>query len=94
MTTQDRKSSAGGAEYAGGNRPTKHQPGPGANSGSRDELASVRLLTVTQVAQLLVISVRQVWRLEKDGLIPKAVTIGTRTRRWRLTDMQSYLAGR
>ena len=60
----------------------------------RDELDSVRLLPVAKVAELMAISERQVWRLAKGGLMPEAVTIGVRTKRWRLSDLQEFLAGR
>lgn len=60
----------------------------------RSELDGVRLLPVGKVAELMAISERQVWRLAKGGLIPEAVTIGARTKRWRLSDLQEYLAGR
>jgi excisionase family DNA binding protein len=49
------------------------------------------LLTAEQVAELLAISKRQVWRLESSGRIPKAVRLGERQVRWRSTDLIQFV---
>ena len=58
---------------------------------------NLRLLTVRQVAALLGIHTRSVWRLAAlakagRGDFPPPLRIGPKTVRWRLADVQAYLA--
>lgn len=48
------------------------------------------MLTVKQVAKLLNIGVRTVWRHRKDGIIPEPVTMGGSVR-WKKKDIATYL---
>ena len=50
------------------------------------------LLTVRDVAFRLSMSVRNVWRKAETGEIPKPVKIGGKTIRWRVSDLQAWLA--
>ena len=59
--------------------------------------ASCQLLTVKQLATMLEIHARTCWRLSalaEAGLsdFPKPLRIGPKTVRWRLSDVQAYLA--
>lgn len=47
-------------------------------------------LTVEQVAQLLGISVRSVWRLSSAGDFPSPVSIG-RSKRWARQAIEAYI---
>ena len=60
-------------------------------------LARVTLLNVRAVAKLLDISPRQCWRLVAmaeagQGDFPRPLRLGTRTVRWRLSDIEGYLS--
>jgi excisionase family DNA binding protein len=50
------------------------------------------LLTVRDVAELLSMSVREVWRLESEGRIPKAIRMSRKTVRWKGTQIEAYLS--
>lgn len=52
---------------------------------------SVKLLKAEQVADLLAIHVRSVWRQSSAGELPKPVRIGGATR-WRLADIKAFIA--
>jgi len=57
----------------------------------------VQLLDVRQLATALGINARTVWRLAAlaeagQGDFPKPLRIGPKTIRWRLSDVQAYLA--
>ena len=52
---------------------------------------SQELLTVRQVARLLQVSPRQVWRLARTGALPPPLKIGGATR-WRAADIERALA--
>lgn len=63
-----------------------------------DALDGCRLLTVGEVAELLRLSQRSVWRFAAHaaaGLerFPVPITIGPRLRRWRALDVAEYLDG-
>lgn len=49
-----------------------------------------RMLTVKEVAALLAVSTRNVYRLKDAGRIPKPFKIGGATR-WRTEDIQKWL---
>jgi predicted DNA-binding transcriptional regulator AlpA len=57
----------------------------------------VQLLDVREVAELLRMHPRSIWRLASQAEsgrsdFPKPLRIGPKTVRWRLTDVQAYLA--
>lgn len=59
-------------------------------------LASLTMLDVREVAELLRVSPRQVWRLvalaeARGGGFPRPLRLGTRTVRWRLGDIERYV---
>jgi excisionase family DNA binding protein len=49
------------------------------------------LLTVNQVADLLALHPRTVWRMVSAGELPGPISIGTRAKRWRLCDLESWI---
>jgi predicted DNA-binding transcriptional regulator AlpA len=54
--------------------------------------ASKRLIDATDLAHTLSVSLRQVWRLRATGEIPAPVRVGSRSVRWRASDIDRYLA--
>ena len=52
----------------------------------------VSYLTVRDVARLLKISARTVWRLTTLGYLPRPVRVGTKLVRWREQELHAYLA--
>ena len=48
------------------------------------------LLTVGQVADFLGVSVRQVWNLRSQGLLPEPVRLG-RSSRWRRVELMAWV---
>jgi predicted DNA-binding transcriptional regulator AlpA len=62
-----------------------------------ESLAEVRLLDVKELAAVLGMHPRSIWRLAAmaeagQGNFPKPLRIGPKTIRWRLVDVQAYLA--
>lgn len=56
-------------------------------------LDSARLLSVKEVAALLCMSVRSVWRFASSGQLPAPIRIGGgRCVRWRLSDLTTLIA--
>lgn len=53
--------------------------------------SSLKLLKAEDVATLLGISMRSLWRFRSTGVIPAPIRIGERTLRWRAQDIQEYL---
>ncbi len=49
-------------------------------------------LTVDQVAERLGVSRDTIWRWKRNGTFPKAVKLGGRTTRWRLSDIEAWEA--
>jgi predicted DNA-binding transcriptional regulator AlpA len=49
-----------------------------------------KLLSVKKVAEIVDLSVRQIWRLVADNLFPKPVHVG-HSARWLWSDIQRYL---
>lgn len=49
------------------------------------------LLTVNDVADILCLSPRVVWRYETEGRIPKAIRLAKKTVRWKASAIQAYL---
>ena len=54
-------------------------------------LSGVCLLDVRQVADLLGVHSRTVWRMATMGEIPKPIKLSERVVRWRLTDLQRHI---
>ena len=55
-------------------------------------LRHICLLDVQQVAGILQLSQRTVWRLASSGDIPKPVKLGPRLVRWRLADIERFVS--
>ena len=53
----------------------------------------MRLLNVDEVAKVLSVSVRTVWRLVSAGELPPPMKVGKRLRRWRARDIENYING-
>ena len=51
-----------------------------------------QLLTVKDVAAMLKIHPRTVWRMSAMGEIPAPLTLAPKTIRWRLKDIEAHLA--
>ena len=49
------------------------------------------LLTVKEVAHLLRLSVRAVWKLRSAGHMPPPVRLGGRSIRWRAADVERFI---
>ena len=60
-----------------------------------DELSSrktdVAVINVREVAELLGVNVRTIWRLSQRGEIPAPIRLGSRILRWRLADLREHL---
>ncbi|MDX9911433.1 MAG: helix-turn-helix domain-containing protein [Phycisphaerales bacterium] len=50
----------------------------------------VKLLTAKEVAELLGVHVRSIWRLSATGEIPAPIRLGERVVRWRLCDLRDH----
>lgn len=62
------------------------------NPAPRDgALADLTLLNVRQMAELLGVHPRSVWRLAQMGEIPAPIRLGGRVVRWRLSDLRDRL---
>jgi len=62
-----------------------------------DTTSMCQLLTVRDVAAMLQVHTGTVWRLSAlaeagRGKFPKALRLGPKTVRWRLSDIQAYLS--
>lgn len=51
------------------------------------------LLTVEELAKILKVSPRTVWRMESAGNVPKPIRIG-KTVRWLAADVKTFLSSR
>lgn len=58
---------------------------------SAEPVVSEFLLTVDDMADLLCLSTREIWRREAAGLIPAAVRLGRKTVRWKGTDVEAFM---
>lgn len=56
-----------------------------------DAIAGGRMITASDVAALLHVSLRQVWRMRAARELPAPVRIGKRAVRWREADINRYL---
>jgi predicted DNA-binding transcriptional regulator AlpA len=54
-------------------------------------MQNATLLTARQVADLLGVHVRSVWRLAQTGAIPAPIRLSERVVRWRLIDLKLHL---
>jgi predicted DNA-binding transcriptional regulator AlpA len=59
-------------------------------SNTTSELMRDQLISRRQLQQLLPVSPMTIWRWERDGLLPKHLTIG-RTSFWRAVEVHEYL---
>lgn len=50
-----------------------------------------RLLSVAEVAGMLTISTREVWRRADSGELPQPVRLGARTRRWLREEIEAVI---
>lgn len=57
-----------------------------------DPTRNVTLLTARQVADLIGVDVRTVWRMAQTGGIPAPIRLSQRVVRWRLADLDAHLA--
>ena len=48
-------------------------------------------ITQDQLAKMLGISKVTIWRMIKDGRLPKMITIGARSKRWVSADINDWL---
>jgi predicted DNA-binding transcriptional regulator AlpA len=53
--------------------------------------ARAQMADVGEVADMLRISERQVWRMEAEGKLPKAIRLTPRIVRWRVADIVRFL---
>jgi len=51
----------------------------------------VAVVNVREVAELLGVCVRTVWRMSQKGQIPAPIRLGERIVRWRLADLREHL---
>jgi prophage regulatory protein len=61
------------------------------NTASEGASLPEMLLSVKDVAELLSISRRSVWRYVKRGKLPRPLYLSRRLLRWRASDVQRYL---
>lgn len=62
-----------------------------ANESGGAQPAGDRLLTVGEVARLLSVSTRQVWKLRASKRLPPGVKL-SRSARWRASDIARFIA--
>lgn len=53
-----------------------------------------QLTRVQEVAARLAVSVRELWRLVAEGVIPKPIKLGPKTTRWPETEINEFLERR
>lgn len=54
-------------------------------------MADVAVVSVREVAELLGVNPRTVWRMAQTGEIPTPIRLGERIVRWRLSDLREHL---
>lgn len=54
-------------------------------------MADVAVVSVREVADLLGVNARTVWRMAQRGEIPAPIRLGERVVRWRLSDLREHL---
>lgn len=55
------------------------------------QLSDVAAINVQELAKLLGVNPRTIWRLAQRGDIPAPIRLGDRIVRWRLSDIREYL---
>lgn len=58
-----------------------------------DPLAKLQHLKVQEVAELLGVHRRTVWRLVSSGDLPEPIRISAKVVRWRVVDLEDHLTG-
>jgi len=53
----------------------------------------MKLLTAKQVAELLSVSTRTVWRMLSACELPKPIRFGGRVTRWKSSDIEAWING-
>lgn len=61
---------------------------------SPEEAVQPAYLRPGEVAQMLAISIRQVWYLVKANRLPPPIKLGPRTPRWLKIDLEAFLRAR
>ena len=57
----------------------------------RNRMADVAVVSVREVAELLGVNARTVWRMAQTGAIPAPIRLSERVVRWRLSDLREHL---
>ncbi|HMN39654.1 MAG TPA: helix-turn-helix domain-containing protein [Phycisphaerales bacterium] len=57
----------------------------------RNRMADVAVVSVREVAELLGVNPRTVWRMAQTGNIPAPIRLSERVVRWRLSDLREHL---
>ena len=65
-----------------------------SQSNAQSRISRDRLLRAKDVARLLNVSQRSVWRLRNDGFLPEPVRISKTLVRWRQSDIDKLIAQR
>lgn len=53
--------------------------------------ADVAVINVREVAELLGVNARTIWRMTQRGELPAPIRLGDRVVRWRLSDLREHL---
>ena len=61
------------------------------NAPAHDRSRSINLLTAREVADLLNVHIRSVWRMAQTGDIPAPIRLSERVVRWRMADLEAHL---
>lgn len=56
----------------------------------RNRIADVAVVSVREVAELLGVNPRTVWRMAQTGDIPAPIRLSERVVRWRLSDLREH----
>ncbi|MBS0192448.1 MAG: helix-turn-helix domain-containing protein [Planctomycetes bacterium] len=57
----------------------------------RNRMADVAVVSVREVAELLGVNPRTVWRMAQTGDIPAPIRLSERVVRWRLSELREHL---
>lgn len=57
----------------------------------KNRMADVAVVSVREVAELLGVNPRTVWRMAQTGDIPAPIRLSERVVRWRLSDLREHL---
>jgi predicted DNA-binding transcriptional regulator AlpA len=58
---------------------------------TKERKERVVLLTASDVAEILCLSVRKIWEMDKQGQLPKPIRLAKKTVRWRESDIIDFL---